>query len=311
MKIYTIKTLILLVLIHANTSMAACIGVVTFSASASHFWAEVNKGAIAAGKELDIPLYIRGPIDENNVQGQKAIIKAAIAHGCKGFVIAPSSIEINEVTLDLAKKNIPSVYIDRDYGGNRLSIISTNNYAAGVAAGREMLKALKGKSRVALMRTAEETISTGHREQGFVDIITRGGAKIVIDEYVGARNGDARKKAFEILKGMHDIDGIFTPSETATLGVLLNRQQLMYKKNIIHIGFDTHEKMIDALGTGYLYGFIIQNPFQMGYQGVQNIYEAMMGVEIMDEIDTEIIFVNQENIGSSAIKRALNIKLGL
>lgn len=300
------KSLLLILLFNSTSLMASCIGLITVGGG--HFWAEVKKGALRAGNELDIRIYHRAPIDESNVSGQKKIIQEAIQKGCKGLVIAPSSQAINKITTQLKQQKIPIVYIDRDYGGDRLSIISTNNYLAGEFAGKEMIKALKGKGKVALFRLSKDVLSTTKRENGFIKVATEGGLEIVIDQYIGVRVGDAREKSLKTLKEMNDIDGIFTPNESTTLGVSINLQNLSISKRIIHIGFDSHKRIIDAVNNNHMSGFVVQNPFQMGYQGVHNVYKAMSGNKIDHEIDTKVVFVNKENLNTSAIKEMLGFK---
>ena len=302
----TFSFLLVSILSYSTVSIASCIGFVTVSGGV--FWSEVDKGALKAAKELGIKIYMRSPIDEANINGQKNIIEAAISFGCKGFVIAPNSKQVNEISSQLKTQNIPTVYIDRDYGGDRLSIISTNNYLAGAAAGREMVKALNGKGRVAVFRLSKKVVSTTLREKGFIDQVTKEGLEVVVDQYIGARVGKARENSLEILQSMDDIDGIFTPNETTTLGVLINRQKLNNVNKVVHIGFDSHKRMIDALETNFIDGFIVQNPYQMGYKSVHNVYKAMKGQMIESIIDTGVVFVNKNNINTKKIKEILNIQ---
>lgn len=302
-----ISFLFILILSSSTYLMASCIAVVTVGGG--EFWSEVKKGALTAGKELNTKIYYRSPIDATNTNGQKQIIKKAIQKGCKGFVIAPSSKEINKLTTQLKKQNIPTIYIDRDYGGDRVSVISTNNYLAGELAGTQMIKALKDKKgKVALFRLSNKVVSTSDREQGFLDITKKAGLEIVIDQSIGDRIKNTRKNSFETIKKMSNINGIFTPNETTTLGVLINLQNLNKQSNIVHIGFDSHEIFIKALKKNTMDGFIIQNPFQMGYQGVHNIYKVMQGEEIDSKIDMDVIFVNKKNINTEMIKKMLNLK---
>jgi len=104
----------------ATAEQSSCIGVTTVGSG--HFWSEVKKGAIQAGKELGIDIYHRAPVDEINTMGQKHTIQAAINRGCTGFVIAPNTEKTNLILAKLKQQNIPTVYIDRDYGGERLSV---------------------------------------------------------------------------------------------------------------------------------------------------------------------------------------------
>jgi len=224
------------------------------------------------------------------------IIDIVIKKGCKGLVLAPNSNERKEIVTQLKRQGIPTVYIDRDIGGDRLSVIKTNNFKAGVLAGEKMVEALKGKGKVALLRLHKDVISTTAREEGFKQTVLEGGLEIVVDEFIGTRVGTARSKASYIFKNINNIDGIFTPNEVTSIAVLVTLQGLNVAGELIHIGFDSRKIMIDALKNNHMFGFIIQQPFFMGYEGVHNIHKVLEGRKIEEQIDSNVIFINKDNI---------------
>ena len=310
---YSIKLLkiiiIALLFFNINHSLAAeCIGVVT-AGGGQGFWRSVIKGANQAGKELDIKIYARGAIDEVNVEGQRSIIESAIKLGCTGLVLAPNSKEQKKEVAQLKAQGIPTVFIDRDIGGDRISIIKTENYLAGEKAGIKMAKALRGKGKIALLRMNENVIATTSRENGFIKAATSEGLEIVVDQYIGIRVGETRTKAYQILKESPDIDGIFTPNESTSIGVMKALERLKKSGKVVHIGFDAPEIMIEALKSHHIYGFIVQHPFQMGYLGVYTVHSAMHGKVVKQKINTDAVFVNRENINHPEIRKMLGLPL--
>ena len=287
---------------------AECIGVVT-AGGGQGFWGDVIKGANQAGKELGIEIHARGAVDEANVEGQRYIIESMIKSGCKGLVLAPNSEDRKKDAAQLKAKGIPTVFIDRDIGGDRISIIKTENFSAGEKAGIEMAKALDGKGKIALLRFNEDVASTTARENGFIKGATNGGLEIVVDQYIGTMVGEARSEAYRILKRLKKIDGIFTPNESTTLGVIKALERLNKAGEVVHIGFDAHKIMIESLNSHHIYGFIVQHPFQMGYQGVHTVYGAMHGKDVKQEVDTDVVFISRENINHKAIRKMLGLPL--
>lgn len=287
---------------------AECIAVVT--AGGGHgFWDEVIKGANQAGKELDLKIYARGAIDELNVKGQRSIIESTMKHGCGGLVLAPNSSNRKKKVAQLKAQGIPTVFIDRDIGGDRISVIKTKNFLAGEKAGIEMAKALGGKGKIALLRLNKNVKVTTSRENGFIKGATSEGLEIVIDQYIGTRVGEARTKAYQILKGLQHIDGIFTPNETTSISVVKALEHLEKSGKVLHIGFDAPEIMIDALKSHHIYGFMVQNPFQMGYLGVYTVHRAMHGKTVKPQVDIDAVFVNRENIHHIEIRKILGLQL--
>jgi len=301
-----ICSILVILLFYVSSSFADCIGVVT-AGGGQHFWEDVKKGAIQAGKDLNISIYIRGAVDEANVQGQKYVIDKVIEQGCIGLVLAPNSKKRIKDIQQLKQKGIPTVYIDRDIGGDRISVIKTNNFSAGELAGKKMVQALKGKGKVAIFRLNKDVGTTTSREKGFIAAVTKGGLKIVIDKYLGTRVGKARIISQEILKNVSQIDGVFTPNESTSIAVLKTLEHLNKSEKIIHIGFDSRVIMINALKSNQMHGFVVQDPFQIGYKGVYTIYQALQGKPIKNKIDTQVVFVNKKNLNNMHIKKILGI----
>jgi ribose transport system substrate-binding protein len=291
-----------------SSATAECVGVVT-AGGGQGFWGDVIKGANQAGKELGIEIYARGAVDEANVEGQRYVIESTIKFGCEGLVLAPNSKDRKKDVAQLKAQGIPTVFIDRDIGGDRISVIKTENFSAGEKAGIEMAKALHGKGKIALFRFKENLVTTTDRENGFIKGATSGGLEIVVDRYLGTMVGEARSEAYRILKGLKRIDGIFTPNESTSLGVIKALERLNKAGKVVHIGFDAHEVMIESLKSNHIYGFIVQRPFQMGYQGVHTVYRAMHGKSVKQEVNTDVVFINRENINDTQIRKMLGFRL--
>ena len=307
-KVLNIITIVVLVFNIPPSVAAECIGVVT-AGGGQDYWRAVIKGANQAGKELDIKIYARGAVDEINVQGQRSIIESAMKLGCGGLVLAPNSKERKKKVAQLKAQGIPTVFIDRDIGGDRISVIKTDNFFAGEKAGIEMAKALCGEGKIALLRVNENVEPTTSRENGFIKGATSEGLEIVVDQYIGTRVGEARTKAYQILKGLQNIDGIFTPNEATSIGVIKVLERLKKSGKVVHIGFDAPKIMIDALKSHHIYGFIVQHPFQMGYLGVYTVHSAMHVKVVKQKINTDAVFVNRENINHTEIRKMLGLQL--
>ena len=290
----------------SSSTATQCVAVVT-AGGGQDFWKNVIKGANQAGEELNIKVYARGAVDESNEEGQRRIIQAAIERGCSGLVLAPNSQGQRKVVRQLKIQGIPTVYIDRDINGDRISIIKTENFSAGEKAAIEMAKVLNGKGKIAVLRTSNKVKATTARENGFIHAATAHGLEIVVDQYIGTRIGEERKNALQILNKSPHIDGIFTPNESSTIAVIKVLEHLNQTGKIIHIGFDAPKLVIDALKSNNIYGFMVQHPFQMGYLGVYTVYNALQGKTVNKKVNTEAIFINKNNINETNIKKILNL----
>jgi len=286
--------------------MANCIAVVT-AGGGDGFWGEVRKGAESAAKELKIKVVIRGPADEVDEKAQAKIINSMMSLGCRALVLAPNSKERKLDVARLKKEGVFTVYIDRDIGGKRISVIKTDNFEAGYLAGLEMAKTLliSAKRRIVLLRMDKLVVSTSRREVGFLKAIREQGLELVYDGYIGTTISQARIKSYQILSKLNAFEGVFTPNESTSVSVLASLKQLGLEGQVKHIGFDSHELMIKSVQQKKMYGFIVQDPFLMGYQGVKTAYAAMKGEDYEQKISASVVFVNSNNITHKKIQTLL------
>ncbi len=276
-----------------STAFANCIGVIT-AGGGQAFWQEVEQGALQAGKELGIRVFVRGPIDEVDVNAQNNLIQWVENSECIGLVLAPNHPSHKEAVTHLKEIGIPTVFIDRDIGGDRVSVIKTNNENAGRLAGEMMANALGGTGRIAVLRMDPAVQTTTQRENTFIEAAEQIGLEVVVEGYIGTRVGTAREKAFNLLEEQGPVDGLFTPNEVTTLAAQAALHSLPADERPIHIGFDANPVLLNAIRAKRLYGLIVQNPEQMGYQGVHQVYKAIQGGHVEPDYDVPVSFMGLE-----------------
>ena len=84
------------------------------------------------------------------------------------------------------------------------------------------------------------------------------------------------------------------------------------KAGKIHfIGFDTSQKLIDALAQGQFEGLVVQNPFGMGELSVNTIVNYIRNPEQQPtkRIDTGIVVATPENMNEPKIQSLLKSPL--
>ncbi len=271
-----------------------CYGLVVARDSSHPFWNEVIKGAKAASNELNIDLRFRGSVDEER---QKLIIEHMVnISRCSGLIIAPAGDSINESVKELNAEGMAVTYIDRDTGGERDAIVKSDNYYGGVLAAQVMAKRLKERKNVVLLRMKKGISSTDDREAGFLAEAKKLGFNIILDTYLGVTKGDGRNPAKTVFSNVKDIDGIFTPTGSTTEIVIRTLEQLNYPGRPIHIGFDGSDYLDQKIRDGNLYGYVKQDPFNIGYYGVYTEFKIINKQEYMKDLKIPIIFVSNGNL---------------
>ncbi len=287
-------SLFLVLAIPFTVTAQECFAVIVSGGVSRPFWSDVVDGAVKAGEELNVKLYIRGTINDKDAPGQKIILNTFMSnYQCQGLVIAPSDHSRNEDIAQLSEKNIPTVYIDRDTGGKRIASVTTDNYAAGKLAAKKMAQVLNYHGKVLLLRLQKGVASTDAREAGFTDEAQHLGLEIVADPHIGTRVGEARSIVADTFQNIEKIDGIFTPNDTTTIATILVREQLNVHQDAVLIGFDEDPFIIDSLKKRKLTGYITQSPYQIGYQGVYTLYNALYKNIKATDVKTPVIYVDK------------------
>ena len=71
----------------------------------------------------------------------------------------------------------------------------------------------------------------------------------------------------------------------------------MGKKDMVMlVGFDKSQDTIRALENGTLKATVVQNPYKMGFDGVQMAFDILNGKKVERLIDTGVNVVTLENI---------------
>lgn len=111
--------------------------------------------------------------------------------------------------------------------------------------------------------------------------------------------------ALELLNEHPEINAIVGFNEWTTLGVGYAVEQLGLADTVAAVGFDSNVVSIGMLETGEMDALIVQNPFAIGYIGVQTAYELLNNGEVDETILTSATVVTRENMFSESIQRIL------
>lgn len=91
------------------------------------------------------------------------------------------------------------------------------------------------------------------------------------------------------------------------MGVARAIQVLERPDDIFFVGFDSNVVTIDGLQDGCVDALIVQNPYAMGYLGVESAYKLLTGQRRRPEavVDTSTQIVDRENIFTMDGQKAL------
>ena len=281
------------------------------------FWKSIHAGSIKAANELtaegtQVEVIWKGPLREDDREQQIQVVEGFTAQGVSGIVLAPlDNRALVRPVSDAGRSGVPTVIIDSGLESEDfVSFVATDNRKGGTLAADRMGQLLNGKGKVLVLRYAEGSASTTEREEGFLSQIKSkfpGIELVSTNQYAGATRDTAKRASENLLNQFGDqIQGIFTPNESSTAGMLLALQDIGKAGKVSFVGFDSSQTFIDALNANQLHGIVVQNPFNMGYLGVRTMVENLQGKPVNKKIDTGVMLVTKDNMETPEVKALLH-----
>lgn len=273
------------------------------------FWKSVHAGAKKAAAERGVEIVWKGPLLENDRQGQINEVETFLNRKVAGIVLAPlDRAALRRPVAEAKAQGLPVVIFDSGLDSeDYVSYVATDNVKGGRLAGEHLAKILGGKGKVALLRYMEGSASTTERETGFLEAAKAGGLEVVSDnQYAGATADTALKASENFLSGAKAIDGIFCPNESSVVGMLQALKAAGLAGKVKLVGFDSSEGLVAALRAGDLHATVVQNPVQMGYLAVQAMVDHLGGKAVERRVDTGATLVSRETMDQPAMKALLH-----
>jgi ribose transport system substrate-binding protein len=234
-----------------------------------------------------------------------------VSRRVNAIVLAPlDDTALVPAVTEATSENIPVVIFDSGINWDGyVSYVSTDNRRGGAIAAERMGELLGGTGKVILMRYQEGSASTSEREAGFLETMRARfpNVQIVSDnQYGGATTETAYTTAENLLTRFPDVQGIFTPNESTTMGMLRALTDGNRAGQVKHVGFDASEALVTALREGKIHGLVLQNPVRMGELAVRAAVQRLNGETPERRVDTGATMVTRENMDQPEIRTLLS-----
>ena len=276
----------------------------------TEFWLSVFAGAEAAATEYNVKLTIVGPETEEDYETQNRMVAQAVADGAEALVFSAIDYENNAVAIDdAAGQGVRIVAIDSNVDSSAVSTyIGTDNYAAGQMAARAALERVEGELKVGIINYDISSANGQERQRGAADIFQESGrAELVAVINTLAEAGQAQEDTAALLKKYPEINVLLAFNEPTSVGAAEAVENLGLSEQVFLVGFDSNVITIDGLQEGSVDALVVQNPYAMGYLGVESAYKLLSGQsgKLEQTVDTSTQIVDRENLFSSDSQKAL------
>ena len=274
------------------------------------FWQTVHAGAVAAAREANVEVAWNGPATEADFARQIAIVDDFINRHVDGILLAPTDRDALAPAIRRARQaGIPlSIF---DSGANTedyVSFVATDNYGGGVMAARRLAEILNKRGNVAMIAVMPGGASTLAREQGFKETLEKEfpGMKLVAWQFGMSDRARSLSVTEDILTANPTLDGIFASNESSTVGAAqaVKARNLTAKVKIV--GFDSSPSLVEDLRAGMIDSLVLQDPFQIGYQGLKTLLDQRAGRTPPKRVDLPPVLVTRDNLDDPKVEHLLN-----
>ena len=263
----------------------------------TEFWLSVFAGAEAAATEYNIRLDITGPETEEDYEAQNRMIAEAVSAGADALVFSAIDYENNASAIDSSVAS-----------GMVSTYIGTDNHAAGRMAAQAALDGVEGQLTVGLVNYDISSANGQERELGARELLGESGrAEVVAVINTLAEAGQAQKDAEAMLREHPEINVLIAFNEPTSVGAAYAVDSLDLSESVFLVGFDSNVATVDGLQDGCVDALIVQNPYAMGYLGVESAYKLLSdgGEELETVVDTSTQIVDRENMFTMDSQKAL------
>ena len=276
------------------------------------FWKSVHAGAQAAEAEytaagVKVRTIWKGPLKEDDRTAQIDVVQGFATKGVSGMVIAPLDATALVAPVEAAiASGIPVVVIDSALKSERIaSFVATDNRAGGKAAGAYLATLRPDGAKVVMLRYTVGSASTEEREAGFLEAVQAvpNLQQLSLDQHAGVTRESALTASQNLIgRWRAGMTAVFTPNESATVGMALALKEAGLNSQVVHIGFDASAPLIAALREDRIAGLVVQDPYRMGYLGVKQCVETLRGKPVARKVDTPVVLITKANLDTPEIQ---------
>jgi ribose transport system substrate-binding protein len=242
------------------------------------FWSIVRLGCDGAVRQLgDVDLDFRIPANRT-AEAQQEILSDLVARGVEGIAISPIDAENQTDFLNHIATNTLLVCADSDAkNSQRACYIGTDNVAAGTLVAKLLKAALPQGGKIILFVGYPNAQNTKDRIQGIQNGLAESNIQIMDTLADGAKSALAQKNAQDALAKYPDLAGMVGIYGYDGPAILTAVRAAGKTGQVKIVCFDENSDTLDGIADGYIYGTIVQKPYEIGRQAIIRMDKYLRG----------------------------------
>lgn len=272
----------------------------TFSLLASTldnpYWLTLIDGAKKRAAELGIELVVLALDKEGQIPMQIGQMEDRVARPDDAILIGPQDTKALVPAIEAANAaGVPVVAVDKAAeGGKFVSVIMTDNKAAGSLGAEWAAQQIGGKGKVLVLEGVPGGQTAEDRKAG-----AHAGLKNYADIQIISLPGD-----WETAKGQSVTEDVLTANPDLAAVVAMNDMMAIGAQTALAargtkipvVGCDAIDAALEMIEDGRLGATVAQFPGKMGYLGVEYAIRSIQGEAVPQYVDSGTMLVTKDNV---------------
>ena len=262
------------------------------------FWKQLIEGVEMAAAENKMELTIVTPETENDYEAQNELIEWAIGQKPDAILLTPCSFtETTPYAKMVTEEGIPLVLIDSAVDEDIAdTLIATDNVKLGEVEGNYMKQYATKDSQIVIVGHVEGSSTAIEREKEVRKGLGEYEDRIVDVVFCDSDYDKAYALMMELIEKYPDIDLVAGLNEYSAVGAARAIKEKGLHKRIRVVGIDSSLEEIQMLEEGVFEIIVIQNPFKMGYLGVEAAGKLLNGEKVPKNIDSGCELIKNDSV---------------
>jgi ribose transport system substrate-binding protein len=270
----------------------------------AHPWFdEVNKGARAQADILSRELGVEIVVDYMpplmaDVAEQNAILENAAGSRPSGIAVDPVDAVGHMTAINhIRDQGIPVVLFDSPSPDRSITSVGNNFAQQGIIAAERLVKLIGYAGKVAVMQGFPTAPNHKERYEAQMAVLGKYPSITIVDG--GIDNDDietARQQASAVLESHPDLRGYLCCDASGPIGIATAIKQAGKSGKVRVVSMDGIKPILEAIKEGVIESSSATIPKMQGSMSVLMLWQASLGVQMPQAIDTGIDVITQENV---------------
>jgi len=245
------------------------------------YWSDMELGATAAGKRLNVSIKFYKPYEEDPASWQIRTIGELISNPLDGIAfVAADPKSLAPVMLKAIQSEIPCVALDTDMGKSRHVYIGTGDYRAGKQAGENLLSLLDNKGSIAIVASFSTNTRSLKRVRGFRDALADSTHVEIAAKIEKENNAVQTSDVESLLESYPDLDSIFCTSNSDAIAAAEAIQKTGKTGQVKIISIGESPALMEYVRDDVIQVAIARRPYRIGYLSVLVLHNmAKVGIQ--------------------------------